>query len=124
MKARLQNNTLFKDMSMAKIVYCQISLKSLYAQYNNNVLSKNLRYHVPGGGIDKAIEDTIRDYPEDFWFKNNGITIICSSFRLDGKEVKLKDFSIINGGQTTYMIHKSKNVSEELNFYLPCKIII
>ena len=99
------------------------SLKSLYAQYNNNVLSKNLRYHVPGGGIDKAIEDTIRDYPEDFWFKNNGITIICSSFRLDGKEVKLKDFSIINGGQTTYMIHKSKNVSEELNFYLPCKII-
>lgn len=57
------------------------------------------------------------------WFKNNGITIICSSFRLDGKEVKLKDFSIINGGQTTYMIHKSKNVSEELNFYLPCKII-
>ena len=87
------------------------------------MLSKNLRYHVPGGGIDKAIEDTIRDYPEDFWFKNNGITIICSSFRLDGKEVKLKDFSIINGGQTTYMIHKSKNVSEELNFYLPCKII-
>lgn len=68
------------------------SLKSLYAQYNNNVLSKNLRYHVPGGGIDKAIEDTIRDYPEDFWFKNNGITIICSSFRLDGKESEIKRF--------------------------------
>lgn len=99
------------------------SLKTLYAQHNNNVLSKNLRYHVPGGAIDRAIEDTIRDYPEDFWFKNNGITIICSSFRLDGKEVKLTNFSIINGGQTTYMIHKSKNVSEELDFYLPCKII-
>lgn len=99
------------------------SLKSLYALHNNNLLSKNLRYHVSGGKIDKGIEETIRETPENFWFKNNGITIICNDFNVDGKEVKLKDFSIINGGQTTYMIHKSKNVYEGNDFYLPCKII-
>ena len=35
----------------------------------------------------------------------------------------MKDFSIINGGQTTYMIFKSKMISPENDFYLPCKII-
>ncbi|MCR4998020.1 MAG: AIPR family protein, partial [Butyrivibrio sp.] len=44
-------------------------------------------------------------------------------FDLDGKEVKLTNFSIVNGGQTTYKIARNKNISEEYDFYLPCKII-
>ncbi len=99
------------------------SLKQLYAQHNNNILSRNLRYHVPGKTIDQGISETIKNDPDSFWYKNNGITIICDDFNLDGKEVKLLNFSIINGGQTTYMIHKSKDVSENNDFYLPCKII-
>ncbi len=99
------------------------SLKALYAQHNNNLLARNLRYHISGRNIDKAIDTTIQEEPETFWYKNNGITIICDDFGVDGKEVKLKNFSIVNGGQTTYMIHKSKYVSETSNFYLPCKII-
>lgn len=99
------------------------SLKQLYAQHNTNILARNLRYHVPGRTIDKGITETIDKNPEDFWYKNNGITIICDDFNVDGKEVKLRNFSIVNGGQTTYMIHKNKNVSEYDDFYLPCKII-
>lgn len=99
------------------------SLKQLYAQHNNNILARNLRYHVPGKSIDQGISETIERNPDYFWYKNNGITIICDSFNVDGKEVKLKNFSIVNGGQTTYMIHKNKNVSENNDFYLPCKII-
>lgn len=99
------------------------SIKMLYAQYNTNLLSRNLRYHVSGRDIDKGINETIRENPESFWLKNNGITIICDEFDIDGKEVKLKNFSIVNGGQTTYMLHKSKFISETQDFYLPCKII-
>ena len=92
-------------------------------RYNTNLLSRNLRYHVSGRDIDKGINETIRENPESFWLKNNGITIICDEFDIDGKEVKLKNFSIVNGGQTTYMLHKSKFISETQDFYLPCKII-
>lgn len=99
------------------------SIKMLYAQHNTNLLSRNLRYHVSGREIDKGINETIRDNPESFWLKNNGITIICDHFEIDGKEVKLKNFSIVNGGQTTYMLHKSKLITESQDFYLPCKII-
>lgn len=99
------------------------SIKMLYAQHNTNLLSRNLRYHVSGREIDKGINETIRDNPESFWLKNNGITIICDDFDIDGKEVKLKNFSIVNGGQTTYMLHKSRLITELQDFYLPCKII-
>lgn len=99
------------------------SIKQLYAQHNTNLLARNLRYHVPGRDIDNAIKETIRNDPESFWLKNNGITVICDDFEIDGREVKLKNFSIVNGGQTTYMLHKSASINNEDDLYLPCKII-
>lgn len=99
------------------------SIKKLYAQHNINLLSKNLRYHVPGVEIDKGINNTIQNDSRLFWYKNNGITIVCDSFNIDGKEIQLRNFSIINGGQTTYMLHKSDRIDEDNDFYLPCKII-
>ena len=117
------NNYLSYGDHAAFVNASAFSLKSLYAQHNTNLLSRNLRYHVSGRQIDKGIEDTINNSPETFWIKNNGITIVCDEFTLDGREVKLKNFSIVNGGQTTYMIHKNRNVSESRDFYVPCKII-
>lgn len=99
------------------------SIKQLYAQHNTNLLSRNLRYHIAGRDIDKAIADTINNDPDSFWLKNNGITIICDDFDIDGKEVRLRNFSIVNGGQTTYMLHKSPSINSDHDLYLPCKII-
>ncbi len=99
------------------------SIKQLYAQHNTNLLARNLRYHIAGRDIDKAIAETIQTDPDSFWLKNNGLTLICDDFDIDGKEVKLKNFSIVNGGQTTYMIHKSPIINSEHDFFLPCKII-
>lgn len=99
------------------------SLKQLYAQHNTNLLARNLRYHVSGRDIDAAIKETINNDPDSFWLKNNGITVICDDFKIDGREVKLKNFSIVNGGQTTYMLHKSTSINSESDLYLPCKII-
>ena len=99
------------------------SIKQLYAQHNTNLLSRNLRYHIAGRDIDKGIAETIKTNPESFWLKNNGITIICDDFVIDGKEVKLKNFSIVNGGQTTYMLHKSASINDTNDLFLPCKII-
>lgn len=117
------NNCLYYGEEAAFVNASAFSIKTLYAQHNINLLSRNLRYHVAGRDIDKGIEDTIRNSPETFWLKNNGITIICDEFSIDGKEVKLKNFSIVNGGQTTYMIHKSKYITEAHDLYVPCKII-
>ena len=99
------------------------SIKELYARYNIQLLAKNLRYHIAGARIDQGIRDTINNDPESFWIKNNGITIVCDDFEIDGKEAKMRNFSIINGGQTTYMLHRSPNIDAHHDLYLPCKII-
>ena len=99
------------------------SIKQLYAEHNIALLSRNLRYHIKGGNIDREISKTINETPELFWLKNNGITIICDSFDIDGNVVKLRNFSIVNGGQTTYQLHRNRNINETNDLYLPCKII-
>ena len=117
------NNCLLYGENAAIVNVSAFSIKALYAQHNIQLLARNLRYHIAGRDIDRGIDETIRNNPESFWYKNNGITIVCSEFSIDGREVKLRDFSIINGGQTTYMIHKSRSIDEHNDFYLPCKII-
>ena len=103
------------------------SIKNLYEDHNIVLLSQNLRYHIKGKAagldIDRAIRSTIKDNPKSFWLKNNGITIICDDFEIDGCIVKLRNFSIINGGQTTYQIHRSDYVDKQHFFWFPCKII-
>ena len=88
----------------------------MYAQHHTNLLARNLRYYVSSANVDRAIEDSINNNAELFWLKNNGITIIYDDFELDGKEVKLTNLSIVNGGQTTYKLARNKKKSEDYNF--------
>lgn len=117
------NYLLYNDEDAVIVNVSAFSIKELYAIHSTNLLSRNLRYFVKKHDIDKSINETIDDYPETFWFRNNGLTIICDDFDISGKEVKLKNFSIVNGGQTTYLIYKSKKINKERDLYLPCKII-
>lgn len=115
------NNYLQYD-NAAIVNVSAFSIKELYAKHNINLLSLNLRYHINKGKNDKKVDNdilkTIKDNPTSFWLKNNGITIICDDFRIDGREVHLKNFSIVNGGQTTYLLHKSDDFDKTHDFYL------
>lgn len=100
------------------------SLKKLYDKYGNNGLfSYNLREHISQIAVDNGIDKTIAQEKENFWYYNNGITIGCEDFVRDGYKIKLYNFSIINGAQTTTKIGKSKLVNEKNDFAIVCKII-
>lgn len=96
------------------------SLATLYHKHDNSLLGYNLRYYIRNKNVDTGIDKTINDSPDEFWYRNNGITLICDDYTIDGKIVHLKNFSIINGGQTTYKISKA---DIERDFYLLCKIV-
>ena len=117
------NNYLSYNDEAIVVSVSAFCIKELYGTHGLNLLARNLRYHVAGSAVDRGIKDTIKNDPDMFWFKNNGLTVICDDFDLSGKEVKLKNFSIVNGGQTTYNLFKSKDLNRESDFYLPCKII-
>lgn len=100
------------------------SIKYLYEKYvDRGLFSYNLREHVSQKNVDEGIELTIKNDRENFWFYNNGITIGCRYFDRDGDKVKLYDFSIINGAQTTTKIGKSKLIDSKHDFPLVCKIV-
>lgn len=100
------------------------SLKRLYAKhYNDGLFSYNLREHISQKNVDDGIENTIKREKDNFWFYNNGITIGCEDFDIDGYVLKLYNFSIINGAQTTTKIGESKLIDNGYDFDIVCKVV-
>ena len=87
-------------------------LVEIYNRIGDKLFKRNVRYGLNEQlGVDRAIKDTLRNNPGEFWFKNNGITILVErpDFRLDRVEEVLLEhiseygdlhFSVINGAQT------------------------
>lgn len=97
------------------------SINKLYsARHDDGLFAQNLRTFIANKKVDDAISNSIRSTPADFWLKNNGITIACEHFNVDGYKIVLYNFSIINGCQTATKIGKSVI---DPDFVLPCKII-
>lgn len=96
------------------------SLQCLQNRRRNGLLGMNLRYYVRQKAVDDGIQQTIAREPENFWYKNNGIIIVCEDFKIDGKVLKLYNFSIVNGGQTTNRIGR---LDIEKDFFLQCKVV-
>ena len=99
------------------------SLKDLYQKYSKSGLfSANLRYYIKKPKVDDKIVESITTDYDNFWYKNNGIIILCDSFDLnqETQKVVLHNFSIINGGQTTTLIGKT---AFDNDFAIVCKII-
>lgn len=100
------------------------SLKKLYTKHSKNGLfSFNLRELISQKNVDSGIENTIKNDKDNFWYYNNGITIGCEDFTIDGYILKLYKFSIINGAQTTSKIGESKIIDREYDFDLVCKVV-
>lgn len=98
-----------------------LSLKRLWKREGNRgLLSMNLRYYIKSANIDGKIEDSILFDNSNFWYLNNGIIIVCNEFNVVGNELRLDQFSIVNGGQTSRMIG---TIPFENDFFIICKVI-
>lgn len=97
------------------------SLKNIYDLYGyRGLFSQNLRYYVKNAKVDDNITTSIQENPDKFWYFNNGIILICDTYETYKDTILLKNFSIINGGQTTKIIGET---DFEQDFYIQCKII-
>lgn len=83
-------------------------LAKIYGDYGPRLLEKNVRSYLQARGkVNKGIQTTIREAPQRFLAYNNGISATAESVEVsaDGKLGKLRDFQIVNGGQTTASIY-------------------
>ena len=99
------------------------SLQNAYEKFHDNGLfNLNIRRYIKSRNVDVGIIHSINNNNTDFWFKNNGLTIACKDYNMDGNTVKVYNFSIVNGGQTTTLIAENFE-SKDKDFYVMCKII-
>lgn len=95
-------------------------LANLYHNYTTRLLESNVRAFLQQTGkINKGIRDTIRFEPHMFLPYNNGLAATAQevSTKLDENGHKvitaIKDFQIVNGGQTTAsLFHTAKKYKE------------
>mgnify|MGYP000871464013 CR=1 FL=1 len=80
-------------------------------EIEENAFNENVRVYKPNHRVNKAIIESAKE--EDnykFFYLNNGITIICEEcdYKPNTKSpfVRLTNFQIINGGQTTHSLFK------------------
>ena len=81
--------------------------------------------------VNKEIENTLtgENLKQDFWWLNNGITILADEGSITGRNFSMDNIKIVNGLQTSYSIYNAfKNLSAEDrkrdNRTIFCKIIL
>lgn len=84
-----------------------------------DVLYENVRGYILRSKYNENILRSLGEEPEKFFFYNNGLTIVAKDINSQkvnsNKKVRLqiKDFQVLNGGQTLRTIHKFNRINRE-----------
>lgn len=92
---------------------CLVNIKDYFhfITDENNKLKKsifegNVRDYQGKTDVNEYIADSLRNpNREDFWWLNNGISIICTKATLSGKTLTVEDPEVVNGLQTSTEIY-------------------
>lgn len=84
------------------------------AMIREAIFESNIRHYLGEVDVNRKISETIEnDQENDFWWFNNGITIIADNCTLLPKTLVLKNVKIINGLQTSFTIYEHANSIKE-----------
>jgi len=112
----------FKRVLIGKINVIEIA--KLFEVHGDNLINRNIRNYLGLNlnRVNSEIRKTLlEDKRENFYFYNNGITMICSKFtnnelqKTDWK-VRVDDLQIINGGQTCKTIQNTIKENPEIDY--------
>ena len=97
-------------------------LALIYDRWGARLLEQNVRVFLQArGNVNRGLRNTITNNPEMFFAYNNGITATAESIETvkspNGLLLKgMRNFQIVNGGQTTASIHAAlRNKQEDLD---------
>ena len=71
------------------------------------LFDSNVRDYLGTSSVNQDIAQSLADVDApDFWWLNNGVTILATNATIPGKTIQLQDIQIVNGLQTTETIFK------------------
>lgn len=118
----IQEDFNFKRVLIGRINVVEIA--KLFERHGDNLLDRNIRKYL---GLEKnRVNAEIRktllsDRRDNFYFYNNGITMICSKFsynalQADNWQVRVEKLQIINGGQSCKTILHTLQNNPEVDY--------
>lgn len=94
-------------------------LYTMYEQWNERLLEQNPRTFLQfSTKVNKGLKNTLNKAPDRFFSYNNGITAVASGVDYDertGTISSIKNFQIVNGGQTTASIFNCARSAKKKN---------
>ncbi|WFE60232.1 AIPR family protein [Micromonospora sp. WMMD712] len=104
-----------------------------YDDHEDRLFDRNIRKPLGITQVNQGLIATLTDEPHNFWFFNNGITLLCDSLepeyaRLGARSpvvLRLTGASIVNGAQTVHAIHHAfrKNAEAVAEGYVTVRVI-
>jgi hypothetical protein len=114
----LSGKAITEDFNFSRVLLGKIAvteIATLIERHGERLLERNIRRYLglQGNRVNKAIRQTLKgDDKSNFYFYNNGITLICDKFTYNALQsgdfqVNVENLQIINGGQTCITIFKT-----------------
>jgi hypothetical protein len=117
----LSGKAVIEDFNFRRVLVGKIAVREIADLFNRNhdlLLERNIRRYLGlhANRVNSSIHQTLTDADKqsNFYFFNNGITMVCQKFRHnalqgDNYQLKLENIQIINGGQTCKTIQQTLN---------------
>ena len=91
----------------------------------HSIFDDNVRDFQGENAVNKNIKRTLEDGKFDlFCVLNNGVTIVASSITPAGNRFTIRDYQIVNGCQTSHVLHDCQSINGIENVFIPTKIIV
>ena len=127
---RLVGKAVVEDMNFSRVCLGRLpvtEVAALMRTHGERLLERNIRRYLGlhGNRVNEGIQATLRsNSPADFYFFNNGLTLVCDDFAynaLQGSDyqIKVDNLQIVNGGQTCMTILKTEQELHKLGQSLP-----
>lgn len=115
---KLVGKAAIEDMNFSRVCVGRIPVSEIYGfmkAHGDQLLERNIRRYLglQGNRVNTGIRDTLHsNQPENFYFFNNGLTLICDQFKYNAVQqgdyqVQAKNLQIVNGGQTCMTIYRT-----------------
>ena len=89
-----------------------------------SIFYDNVRHWQDSNPVNKEIKNTLEDDGQKIYFPllNNGVTIIAKRINPTGNKFVVEDYQVVNGCQTSYVIHESREHVTS-NVLIPIRLI-
>ncbi len=119
-------NAIQENFNYKRVILGRLSVKEIHKlmdDHGDALLEKNIRRYLGRNIVNDNIALTLEndEKRQNFFFFNNGITMICDKFSFNGLQkenwlVRVEKLQIINGGQTCRTIHQILSANTAVDY--------